>query len=203
MQSSPSSSLYTSFSNAEIAPYIDNGKLHQHDFFELMFVIEGTVYQNIEYERHVYPAGSCCLINTNTQHIEEYHNASRILFLQLSKILPETCLPRNNISDGRRPLQWTDEEFLSPDFASENPAQKEYIDFIPLRDASWVKQYIHSIFEKMFHEIQEPVFGSSFRLCAFVWNCSGICLTKITITTHPSNPELNQKEYCLNSSHNL
>ena len=31
---------------------------------------------------------------------------------------------------------------------------------------SWVKQYIHSIFEKMFHEIQEPVFGSSFRLCA-------------------------------------
>lgn len=37
MQSSPSSSLYTSFSNAEIAPYIDNGKLHQHDFFELMF----------------------------------------------------------------------------------------------------------------------------------------------------------------------
>ena len=77
MQSSPSSSLYTSFSNAEIAPYIDNGKLHQHDFFELMFVIEGTVYQNIEYERHVYPAGSCCLINTNTQHIEEYHNYIR------------------------------------------------------------------------------------------------------------------------------
>lgn len=48
----------------------------------------------------------------------------------------------------------------------ENPEQKEYIDFIPLRDASWVKQHIHSIFEKMFHEIQEPVFGSSFRLRA-------------------------------------
>ena len=169
-----------------------------------MFVIEGTVYQNIEYERHVYPAGSCCLINTNTQHIEEYHNASRILFLQLSKNFARNLFTAEQYFPTEDALcNGLMKNFFLQTLHQKNPAQKEYIDFIPLRDASWVKQYIHSIFEKMFHEIQEPVFGSSFRLCAFVWNCSGICLTKITITTHPSNPELNQKEYCLNSSHNL
>lgn len=167
MQSSPSSSLYTSFSNAEIAPYIDNGKLHQHDFFELMFVIEGTVYQNIEYERHVYPAGSCCLINTNTQHIEEYHNASRILFLQLSKNFARNLFTAEQYFPTEDALcNGLMKNFFLQTLHQKNPAQKEYIDFIPLRDASWVKQYIHSIFEKMFHEIQEPVFGSSFRLCA-------------------------------------
>lgn len=167
MQSSPASSLYTAFTHEEIAPYIDNGKLHQHDFFELMFVIDGTVYQNIEYERHVYPAGSCCLINTNTQHIEEYHNASRILFLQLSKsfvkslFTAEQYFPPEDI-----PAYDLMRHFFLHTLQQENPEQKEYIDFIPLKDASWVRQHIHSIFERMFHEIQEPVFGSSFRLRA-------------------------------------
>lgn len=167
MQSSPKSSLYTNYTNEEVEAYINNGKLHQHDFYELMFVIEGTVYQNIEHERHVYPSGSCCLLNTSTQHIEEYHNESRILFLQFSKSFVKSLFSAEQYFSAENCPRFTQiKHFFLPTLHQEKLVQKDYIDFIPLKNTAWVKSHIHAIFEKMFHEIQSPVFGSSFRLNA-------------------------------------
>ena len=58
--------------------------LHQHNTFELVYVLSGTLYQSIESERHVYPAKSCLLLNRNVRHCEEYGTAFCTVTLSLS-----------------------------------------------------------------------------------------------------------------------
>ena len=67
-------------------------QLHYHDFFELIYVISGTMYQQIETERHLYPAGSLCLLNCFISHQEEYSTDFRALFLRLPIPLVKTLL---------------------------------------------------------------------------------------------------------------
>ena len=41
---------------------------HQHNYFEMMFVLKGEITQEIEDQEYLYPAGSCCIINRNIRH---------------------------------------------------------------------------------------------------------------------------------------
>ncbi len=45
-------------------------KIHQHDYYELMYVLEGAVEQQIESSTYVYRKGEGCFINRNTKHRE-------------------------------------------------------------------------------------------------------------------------------------
>ena len=54
---------------------------HQHSFFELLIVLEGTIIQKIEDKDYLYPAGSCCLINQNILHVEKFTEEAKILFI--------------------------------------------------------------------------------------------------------------------------
>lgn len=45
-------------------------KMHQHDYYELMYVLDGEVEQQIESSTYVYRKGEGCFINRNTKHRE-------------------------------------------------------------------------------------------------------------------------------------
>ena len=45
-------------------------RLHSHEYYEFMFLIDGEIYQNIEHFRHYYPAGGCCLVDPHVLHAE-------------------------------------------------------------------------------------------------------------------------------------
>ena len=85
MQSSPIQNMYVTLNAKEMDIQSRMSTLHRHDFYELMFVIDGDIYQNIENLRHYYPQGSCGLMNKNVFHQEEYGGYHRIAFLQFSE----------------------------------------------------------------------------------------------------------------------
>lgn len=64
--------------------YFLNRSLHQHDFFEIMYVIRGVVRQHIEKSCFPYSAGQCCFINKGTKHIEEYTTQFEAVFFGMA-----------------------------------------------------------------------------------------------------------------------
>lgn len=68
-----------------------NRCLHQHDFYELMFVLEGKVINCIENTQHIYTKGSGCLLNRNLRHAEKFEGSFRVFFLTFQKSLFNLC----------------------------------------------------------------------------------------------------------------
>lgn len=160
---SPDHTIYCSLSADEAEQNLCGG-LHQHDFYELLFVIEGSLYQNIENRRHLYIPGSCCLLNKNVRHKEEYSTDFRVIFFQFSdRFIKEvfSALTLNYFQVEREHVQTQMEAFLQQNISRSDSMEKEYIDFIPTRDASWVIQNVHSVFEQITSELVSPRFGSS------------------------------------------
>lgn len=56
---SPRETFFFELSMKELKQVPDGRNLHKHDFYEIMIVLDGEVYQNIENERHLYTKGSC------------------------------------------------------------------------------------------------------------------------------------------------
>ncbi len=144
---------------------IGHHRLHRHEYYELMFVIEGEAYQNIEHKRHFYPEGSCCLMNLNVIHQEEYASYQRLVFLSLSREYLEMLL--------RRPRYFRTENTSAMSalrsFAGDShlPAaakEKKYVDFIPLKEEEWMRTNVHHFFESLLTEMQSPTAGSSLRI---------------------------------------
>ena len=169
MQSSPIQNMYVTLNAKEMDIQSRMSTLHRHDFYELMFVIDGDIYQNIENPRHYYPQGSCCLMNKNVFHQEEYGGYHRIAFLQCSEEYllqlmeaPRYFTKKENIKSNLF------NDFLNINHKKNYFSDKNYIDFIPLETPMWIDQNIHDRFEKILWEIQSPSMGSTFRINAMM-----------------------------------
>ena len=79
----PSFHSSTSYSYSDPLNPVHRNGLHQHAYFELIYVIDGSMYQNIENKRHLYSNGSLCLLNRNIHHAEEFTTDFRAAFLSL------------------------------------------------------------------------------------------------------------------------
>lgn len=160
----PSHMIYTIATLAEMSPYFSTSGLHHHNYYELMFVLEGNMYQIIENRRHLYTPGSCCLVNKNVLHSEEHSTDYRIAFLDISdtiirNIYNDLSMSFFDIEKNRPPSQL--ETFLSENLDTASAASKNYIDFIPVHDNGWVMQNVHNIFEQISMELMTPQIGSS------------------------------------------
>lgn len=197
----PDYMTYTSLHRNEIEPYLSS-KMHQHDFFELMFVLNGSVYQRIEDKRHFYPTGSCCLLNHNVQHTEEYSSDFRLLFLEMSDEFLQDVFHNLSLNYFQVELahQKTDlEKFLSQNIDQKENYDKNYIDFIPTRDDGWIIQNVHQLFEQISQELLHPHLGSSvlvkgyfFKLLNLLSDPDFYTTTPIQIGTQTENAIFNQ-----------
>lgn len=159
---SPDFSVYFSQQKEEIQPYLSTS-LHHHDYYELLLVLEGSLYQNIENKRHLYTGGSCCLLNKKVQHTEEYSTDFRAIFLQLSDSFMQElyrALYLNFFNIEREHSSSLLRDFLSSNLQENGNSTKNYIDFIPVEN-SQAASTVHHILELLVKELLDPQVGSS------------------------------------------
>ena len=209
----PDLSVYISMSRQESEVLLDS-RLHHHDFYELLFILEGKVFQKIENQRHLYTAGSCCLLNRNVRHSEEYLSENgpfRILFLQISqsflKLLHD--LFRLRLFQAERSDPPTDlEQFLQLNVLSDTLTDKDYVDFIPREASSCGSRSVHALFDKLSAELLLPEEGSSFRAVAIVSEILKLLASRRHYTTTPirigtprENLLFEEIDTCIRASH--
>ena len=89
--------FYTPYGSRQFSeqyPWEVSGKdyLHQHDYYELMYVCSGTVNVNIDAVLYQYHTADAVLINRFSRHLELYDQNSSVVFLCLSKELAQELL---------------------------------------------------------------------------------------------------------------
>ncbi|MCC2253676.1 helix-turn-helix domain-containing protein [Ruminococcus sp. CLA-AA-H200] len=161
-----SGTSYASFSSAEEIKVLSTfnansmSPLHSHEYYEFLFVIDGEIYQNIEHDRHYYPAGGCCLVSPYVLHTEEYDTDCRVLFFKISREFMQRLVsfPRY-FSAENSPACSRLREYLG--------SERHYIDFIPANGYEWIQNHIHDLFEKMIMELSAPSDSASLKLAFF------------------------------------
>lgn len=139
-------------------------RLHQHDYFELVYVNRGEMVQNIENSRHRYPAGSLCLLNRHVRHREEFDTAFQSAFLGIdSKLLEEIlCASDSALFPGECAWQSAAlHQFLHADMTS-RLASREYMDFIPMENTEKEKKQMHDRFDQLIRHFVSPAPGSTY-----------------------------------------
>lgn len=143
-------------------------QLHYHDYFELVYVITGEMYQQIESERHLYPAGSLCLLNCFVRHQEEYSTDHRAVYLRLPKQLIAEFLVDMHSYFFRIEQRFKGqllEHFFTVNLDSGSNSylmHKEYIDFIPNEDRPDVKKRMYQLFDQLTQQFLNPQVGSTY-----------------------------------------
>ena len=167
MEQTPARGACFLFTKEEIEPYLVPRGLHRHNFYELLFVVEGPVYQNIEHHRHFYPSGSCCLMNQNIHHMEEYNENQSIVFLQFTADFILSLLTQQRYFAAERTETFAEmEAFFQKDTNTATASNKSYIDFIPKEGAEWIDKNVHRLFQELLIEMETPSVGSTFRVSA-------------------------------------
>lgn len=161
-----SGTFYASFSSEEFINLEDYSKseklnfLHSHEYYEFMFVIDGEIYQNIEHDRHYYPAGGCCLVSPYVLHAEEYTTECRVLFFKISMEFMQKIIrfsryfPAESCAAYCRLTEYLD-------------SGRKFIDFIPANDYEWIQNHVHRIFEKMIYELSSPSDSATLQLALY------------------------------------
>lgn len=150
---------------------------HQHNSFEFTYVLEGDMYQIVEGKRYYYPTGSCCLMNRNTLHTEEFSSDYTCLFLSISPGFVQKLM--NN----GQPLLFADEQklyqnlifrFLQQNMDDSATDRKDFLDFVPKITQNEQVALVHQIFEDLLYTIIMPGYGASFRLLELLSRLIGV-----------------------------
>lgn len=136
--------------------------LHQHDFYELMLVLKGSVIQVIENKEYMYTAGSACLVNRNVLHAEKFIGEAQLLFVGISVSFISSIM-----KICKTPLFSQENDFFSSSLwiffqeDIENIHQKVYIDFFPAVTSHSTDRQLRAHAEKMFELSLFPQFGTT------------------------------------------
>ena len=159
--------------------------LHRHDTYELMYIIDGELYQKIENSRHRYVKDSCCVINRSVRHAEEYVSDFYSLNTSLSEDYFKEMIVEGDETVFAAEKKYPDTDltqFISEEFVEETHSAKKFIDFIPLKDSSNViNQYVQKIEEL----ILSPHYGSSILIKAYLYNMLVLLNNKACYRTEP------------------
>jgi AraC-like DNA-binding protein len=154
-----------------------NRSLHKHDYCEFMVVTRGVLTQRIENQKFLYPAGSCCLLNPNTQHAEDIAGNYEVCFLFLTRpfintfieILSHAVFPEEQ-HFLNNPIILFLKSALLPTL------QREYIDFIPVLAGHDEQAGIHELLRQLTEVFLHPVESATFQLHEIihrVFSCLG------------------------------
>ena len=160
----PEHLYHSSIEREEIGKRITRFRLHRHSYYELMFVIEGSLYQVIENERHHYTPGSCCLLNKNVLHAEEHSTDFTAAFLDISDGLLADI--SDNLTGGffraelERPATDLD-AFLKDNLSGQSGYEKRYVDFVPEKDNGRGARKAAATIDAIREELLNPRIGST------------------------------------------
>lgn len=144
---------------------------HQHNTIEILYTREGEYYQQIEARRYKYSARSCCLLNRNVRHREEFSSAFSIVNLSLSfEFLRELYNdPMDRFFPSKAP-SWKETADLRSFFRSELPEEekKSFLNFTPTSGTLVGNDHVHDIFDQLAQLLISPTVGSSHTFRALV-----------------------------------
>ena len=115
------SDFATDLFNRDLTSPLTLSTLHRHQYFELVYVIDGQLDLMIEKVHHRLFSHSACIINPNVRHVEEYTSDFSALYLSMK---PEFFYTLTNM---HRPLLVSGE---LQDFFSRNLTDTEDIDYL-------------------------------------------------------------------------
>lgn len=137
---------------------------HRHNFYELMIVLNGEVYQQIEGKDYLYTTGSCCLINRNIVHREKFIGEAKLLFIGLS------------IDFINQIFKEEQDYFLHNHYLKENFAfhfmeeniqtseQKSYLDFFPSYQNQNSVEKLYLLSDLLLNQMLYPKLGSTYAV---------------------------------------
>lgn len=185
-QLSTNGNIYFQSLQPEFEAYNNVRVPHHHDFFELLYVVEGEVYQQIENKRHRYQKGSCCLMNQNVYHTEENTGNQRIIFLQFTSNFITQVLLVARLDKCISPVVIKKiQSFFSTNQCTQMDFEKEYVDFIPLKNETWIEKNIHFIFDALTHEFLNPSLGSTPFIQGYFLNLLQLLFSEENFTNNP------------------
>lgn len=168
----PDYAFYSMNTSEDFDHFKSSFVMHQHNTFELLYVIDGNFYQNIENALHKYPTGSCCLLSPSVFHTEDYNHDCRLATLSCSaELLSTLFFQKSNqyFHIEQNPEVNELRHFLEQHLSSDNSTTKNYIDFIPKKDADWSVKHIHHTFDLLTQQVLSPKPGTSFHVQALIY----------------------------------
>ncbi len=176
--------------------YLENRFMHQHDYFEFMFVLHGRVTQKIEGRIYDYQEGQCCLINQNVRHVEIARENAELMFLALSNDFFFNLVRSDihydesgHVVSQENPIY----DLVLKTCRAGNAPQKQYWDFTPKASPDAAVLEFEQIFGVMIRETAGRhsgllllVSGFAARLFSILLDSERYSLQKITL---PSDKE--------------
>ena len=185
----PSHYTYVEFDRDSFQKIASSRELHQHNTFELIYILSGTLFQRIESERHMYSTGSFLLLNRNVRHSEEFDTTFCTISLSLSAEYFRALLREDrDLSLGSRGLWGQNSElqrFLASELSETANDSKNYIDFIPRQSQNTEKVEIEVLFDKMIRILISPAPGDTFYFQGHICQLLNILCQRDLYTTWP------------------
>lgn len=128
-----------------------SSQLHKHNFFELIFVIEGQLDFKIEDTHRRYYAGDACIINSNVKHVEDSNSQCTVLYLNFK---PEFYQKINLYFQVNNDQPTELSNFFKRN--EHSTQQIDYIDFSPVPSA--IRDHSQESLQLLLHLIEELLY---------------------------------------------
>lgn len=160
---------------------------HRHNFFELMYVLEGTILQTIEQETKEYHPGDCCILNKNISHKEDIKGNYKVIFLMLSEEFLLHLFGKNiflyheNFLNTNKSLFY---KLFSDSQQSSNYYLKEYIEYIHYPSTA-SDNYLTNL-NRMINQIDSEIRNQD---SGYLYIIEGLILRFFAVLENPTNYE--------------
>lgn len=181
------------FDHTEVFPKYKTRKLHRHNFYEIIYIVDGIFKQEIEGKIYELKHGDCCILNSNTAHRESFSGQYKAIFLLVSKEFLDDLLKYINPTD-KKSFYSELFEMYKREKKSINFYKKEFVNYITCSNATNlypIEQIIDSILLQISLNIQGSeliIKGFFLQLLIFLENEKNY--TKNVSSSESSNDEL-------------
>ncbi len=141
--------------------YMTTRSMHQHAFFEFMYVMKGKAVQKIEGEEYACEAGQCCLLNHYVRHVETPVENTELFFLCVSDCFFSQIIQsdvrfneKGCIVSNKNPIYEMVESVQK-----KAVYQKQYWEFVPVVPADIVVSIFENLFGRLIIESNERIPG--------------------------------------------
>lgn len=146
----------------------NHGLMHRHNYYEVVFILEGEFTQRMENGNFHYREGDVVFLNRNVRHGEGYDHNCVLVFLNFSPEFMEGLFlsPANQIRPGvsqykRGPIFQFVEENSGTE---ENHFRREYLDFFSTKG----KIPVANLLDQIANELTAASTGYAFRIQALL-----------------------------------
>ena len=159
---------YAHHSAEQYIKYQNHRAMHNHDYYEVMLVLDGEITHVIEEKEITYTAGYGCLVNRSVMHSEKFSGSATLLFIGISPLLATTLIDHYNSRSYREsstpPNRFL--EFIRDDLA--HPSRKKYMAFFPTLQCDITHKAVNEIAENIVDSALHPHLGTFYLLCGYI-----------------------------------